>query len=126
MNNKFYTIYFLYLSLFFNLSAYETLVHKRQESNLRENESYLMDEDDDRANSVNSFDSLISSQCKARCLSLYPWKLGPTPDTINDVSSLIYENDDQDGLSPENWLLLSRTQRVWFVSTLIAMCLLNS
>jgi hypothetical protein len=96
------------------MSAYETLVNKRQESNLRENESYLMDEEDDRANSVNSFDSLISSQCKARCLSLYPWKLGPASDTINDVSSTIYENDDQDGLSPESWLLLSRTQRVCF------------
>ncbi|CAF0935407.1 unnamed protein product, partial [Brachionus calyciflorus] len=33
------------------------------------------------AESFSSFDSLISSQCKARCLSLYPWKLNNSSDS---------------------------------------------
>ncbi len=33
------------------------------------------DIDSTSSTTTTSYDSLISSQCKARCLSLYPWKL---------------------------------------------------
>jgi hypothetical protein len=33
------------------------------------------DIDSASSTTTTSYDSLISSQCKARCLSLYPWKL---------------------------------------------------
>lgn len=34
----------------------------------------IMANADDTASSSSSYDSLVSSQCKARCVSLYPWK----------------------------------------------------
>lgn len=45
------------------------------------NETFENDENEADTTTSSSYDSLMSSQCKARCLSLYPWKL-PTNSTI--------------------------------------------
>ena len=41
-----------------------------------------------------SFDSLIATQCRARCLSLYPWKLlnNSTSTTILDMKHRSFRN----------------------------------
>ncbi len=43
------------------------------------------------ATSSPSYDSLISSQCKAKCLSLYPWKLiSNSNQNNNNLTFLLY------------------------------------
>jgi hypothetical protein len=44
-----------------------------------------------RPESTTSFDSLISSQCKAKCLSLYPWKFDDLAMGLNKRSPLLEE-----------------------------------